>query len=156
MDTLPATPAEAALQLLFKKLHPHLEDAAHALARKANRAELEKLHARLQKARLAVVEVLDGTLASMGEEEALREELEGLSANLTPLGEPFRQSLIVTQLCLEEAPAELLPFAPPGCVGTSTWGPRMVAFLGKLEDPAFQARSRWAGIPEDVGETEEG
>ena len=60
---------------------------------------------------------------------AKREELEGLSANLTPLGEPYRQSLIVTQLCLEEAPAELLPFAPPGCVGTSTWGPRMVAFL---------------------------
>ena len=26
------TPAEQALQLLFKKLHPHLEDAAHALA----------------------------------------------------------------------------------------------------------------------------
>jgi hypothetical protein len=26
-------PAEQALQLLFKKLHPHLEDAAHALAR---------------------------------------------------------------------------------------------------------------------------
>lgn len=156
MDNANLTPAEGTLQLLFKKLHPHLEDAAHALERKANRAELERLHARLQKARFTVVEALDVLLEPLGEEDPLREELEGLSANLTPLGEPYRQSLIVTQLCLEEAPAELLPFAPPGCVGTSTWGPRMVAFLGKLEDPAFQARSRWAGIPEDVGETEEG
>jgi len=156
MDTADLTPAEGTLQLLFKKLHPQLEDAAHALERKANRAELEKLHARLQKARHAVVEALDVFLEPMGEEDPLREELEGLSANLTPLGEPYRQSLIVTQLCLEEAPAELLPFAPPGCVGTSTWGPRMVAFLGKLEDPASQARMRWSGVPEDIGETEEG
>ncbi|HJV91726.1 MAG TPA: hypothetical protein VJ623_15545 [Holophagaceae bacterium] len=150
------TPSEAALQLLFKKLHPHLEDAAHALDRKAPKADLEKLHAKLQRARLAVVEVLDGLVEGLPEEDGLREELEGLSANLTPLGEPYRQSLIVTQLCLEEAPAELLAFAPPGCVAGSAWGPRMVAFLGRLEDPTFQARARWASIPEDVGETEEG
>ncbi|HJV91144.1 MAG TPA: hypothetical protein VJ623_12625 [Holophagaceae bacterium] len=156
MATDEPTPAEGALQLLFKKLHPHLEDAAHAHERKAPKADLEKLHARLQKARFAVVEALDAIMEPLPEEDPLREELEGLSANLTPLGEPYRQSLIVTQLCLEEAPAELLPYAPPGCVGTSTWGPRMVAFLGKLEDPAFQARRRWAWIPEDVGETEEG
>lgn len=156
MENADLTPAEGTLQLLFKKLHPHLEDAAHALERKANRADLEKLHARLQKARFTVVEAMDGIMESLDEADPLREELEGLSANLTPLGEPYQQSLIVTQLCLEEAPAELLPFAPPGCVGTSTWGPRMVAFLGKLEDPKYQARSRWARIPEDVGETEEG
>lgn len=156
MDSGALHPAESALQLLFKKLHPHLEDAAHALARKASRADLEKLHAKLQRARMAVVEHLEDLQEGLPEEDGLREELEGLSANLTPLGEPYRQSLIVTQLCLEEAPAELLPFAPPGCVAGSAWGPRMVAFLGRLEEPTFQARARWASIPEDVGETEEG
>ena len=150
------TPAETALQLLFRKLHPHLEDAAHALQAKAPRAELEKLHGRLQRARLAVVEALEAATAPLPEDDPLREVLEGLSANLTPLGEPYRQSLILTQLCLEEAPAELLPHAPEGCVGGSPWGPRMIAFLSRLEEPAFQARKRWAAIPEDVGETEEG
>lgn len=156
METLAQDPASAALQLLFKKLHPHLEDAAHALQVKAPKAELEKLHARLQRARLAVTETLEGAVEPLAEEDPLREVLEGLAANLTPLGEPYRQSLILTQLCLEEAPAELLPHAPEGCVAGSAWGPRMIAFLSRLEDPAFQARRRWAAIPEDVGETEEG
>lgn len=154
MPPVPPDPAEAALQLLFRKLHPHLEDAAHALRSKAPRTELERLHARLQRARGTVVEALEAALEPLPEEDDLREVLEGLAANLTPLGEPFRQSLTLTQLCLEEAPAELLPHAPEGCVGGSTWGPRMVAFLAQLEDPAFQARVRWAKVPEDIGETE--
>ena len=149
-------PAELALQLLFKKLHPHLEDAAHALQVKAPKAELERLHERLQKARFAVTETLEPLAEGLDAEDPLQEVLENLTANLTPLGEPYRQSLILTQLCLEEAPAELLPHAPEGCVAGSTWGPRMIAFLSRLEDPAFQARKRWAPIPEDVGETEEG
>ena len=45
------TPAETALSLLFKKLHPHLEDAAHALAKGAKANELQRLHLKLVLAR---------------------------------------------------------------------------------------------------------
>lgn len=152
MTSLPSlSPAETALSLLFKKLHPHLEDAAHALAVGSPAAELEKLHARLVRARHQVAEVLD-VLAEGESSTALAEILETLSANLTPVGEAFQQNLILTQLCLEEAPAELLPFAPEGCVIGSPWGPRMIAFLQRLEDPAFQARERWKAVDPDLGD----
>ena len=85
-------------------------------------------------------------------DEDLREVLDTLAANLTPLGENYQQSLILTQLCLEEAPKDLLPFAPEGCVGLSSWGPRMTAFLARLEDPAFQARRRWQDVDPDLGD----
>jgi len=52
-------PAEQALQLLFKKLHPHLEDAAHALRTQARPQELEALHHKLVKACGQSAEVLD-------------------------------------------------------------------------------------------------
>ena len=150
------TPAERALSLLFRKLHPHLEDAAHALAREAPRRDLERLHLKLITARLKVVEILEAESESLPEAHPLTEILDTLAANLTPVGESYRQALILTQLCLEEAPADLLPHAPEGCVVASAWGPRMAAFLARLEDPAFQARRRWEGIDEDIGETEEG
>jgi len=148
MDVLNS--ASEALQLLFKKLHPHLEDAAHALAKGAPREELEKLHARLVRACHQAAEALDA-LAARSEGD-LAEILDTLSANLLPVGAGYRQTLILVQLCLEEAPADLLPFTPPGAVGTSAWGPRMVAFLAKLEDPAFQARARWDAVDPDIGD----
>jgi len=143
-------PAEAALQLLFKKLHPHLEDAAHALETGADAPALERLHERLRRARNQAVEILEAL--AEGSEDGLAESLDGLAAELTPVGESFQQSLILTQLCLEEAPGELLPFAPEGCVARSTWGPRMAAFLARLEDPAFCARARWAAVDPDLGD----
>lgn len=143
--------AEQALQLLFKKLHPHLEDAAQAVKQKSPSEELLRLHRRLQRARHEAMEVLE--LGSGQTEDAvLAEILDTLAANLTPLGENFQQSLILTQLCLEEAPQELLPFAPEGCVSGSSWGKRMVTFLAHLEDPAFQARERWKTIDPDIGD----
>jgi hypothetical protein len=150
------TPAETALSLLFRKLHPHLEDVAHALAKGAPRRELERLHLKLLTARLKTVEVLNATVEALPEEAPLAELLETLAANLTPVGESFRQSLILTQLCLEEAPADLLPHVPAGATASFSWGPRMTDFLARLEDPAFQAHRRWEGIEEDIGETEEG
>ncbi len=150
------TPAETALSLLFRKLHPHLEDAAHALAKGAPRRELERLHLKLITARLKTVEVLEAEVATLAEEAPLTGLLETLAANLTPVGESYRQALTLTQLCLEEAPADLLPHVPEGCVAASSWGPRMTDFLAKLGDPAYQARRRWEGIEEDIGETEEG
>jgi hypothetical protein len=150
------TPAETALSLLFRKLHPHLEDAAHALAKGVPRRELERLHLKLITARLKTVELLEAEAETLPEGAPLAETLDTLAANLTPVGESFRQSLVLTQLCLEEAPAELLPHAPVGCVATSNWGPRMTDFLARLKDPAFQARRRWEGVEEDIGETEEG
>jgi hypothetical protein len=143
--------AEQALQLLFKKLHPHLEDAAHALERKAPDEELLRLHLRLERARHQAVEVLEAWAALEGE-AALSDVLDTLAANLTPVGENYRQSLTLTQLCLEEAPRDLLPFAPAGCVPGSPWGKRMTAFLAHLEDPAFQARERWNAIPSEIGD----
>ena len=150
------TPAETALSLLFRKLHPHLEDAAHALAQGAPRRDLERLHLKLLTARLKTVELLEAEVEKLPEEAPLVEVLDTLAANLTPVGESFRQSLVLTQLCLEEAPAELLTHAPEGCVASSSWGSRMTDFMAKLQDPAFQARRRWAGVEEDIGETEEG
>jgi len=154
-ETAAMTPAERALSLLFRKLHPHLEDAAHALAKGAPRRDLERLHLKLVAARLKVVEVLEADSGALAEEDPLGETLDTLAANLTPVGESYRQALILTQLCLEEAPADLLPHAPEGCVAGSSWGPRMADFLARLADPAFQARRRWEGIDEEIGETEE-
>jgi hypothetical protein len=151
----PMSPAETALSLLFRKLHPHLEDAAHALSRGAARRELERLHLKLIAARLKTVEVLEAEAGALPEGAPLADLLDTLAANLTPVGESYRQALILTQLCLEEAPADLLPHAPEGCVATSPWGSRMTDFLARLRDPAFQARRRWEAIAEDIGETEE-
>jgi hypothetical protein len=153
-DEIP--PAEVALSLLFRKLHPHLEDAAHALATGAPRRDLERLHLKLIGARLKTVEVLEAAVETLPEGAPLAEVLETLAANLTPVGESYRQALILTQLCLEEAPADLLPFVAPGQVTVAPWGPRMTAFLARLVETGFQAHPRWASIPEDIGETEEG
>ena len=68
------------------------------------------------------------------------------------MGETYLQSLVLTQLCLEEAPGDLLPFAPEGCVEASTWGKRMKGFLDRTQDPAFQAEARWASMDPDIGE----
>lgn len=148
------TPAETALSLLFKKLHPHLEDAAHALAKGAKANELQRLHLKLVLARHQVVDILQPLSETTGD-EALADILDTLAANLMPVGENFQQSLILTQLCLEEAPKELLPHVPEGNLGASTWGPRMMTFLQKLEDPAFPAHVRWRDVDENIGETEE-
>ncbi|MCE1205621.1 MAG: hypothetical protein LWW79_13570 [Holophagaceae bacterium] len=157
MDDLDAmTPAETALSLLFRKLHPHLEDAAHALARGAARRDLERLHLKLIAARLKTVELLEAEAEALAGDSPLAELLDTLSANLTPVGESYRQALTLTQLCLEEAPADLLPHVSEGCVATSSWGPRMVDFLARLKEPAYQARNRWEAMAEDIGETEEG
>ena len=155
-ETAAMTPAERALSLLFRKLHPHLEDAAHALAQGAPRRDLERLHLKLIAARLKVVEVLEADSEALPEDDPLGEVLDTLAANLTPVGESYRQALTLTQLCLEEAPAELLPHVPEGCVAASSWGPRMADFLAHLKDPAYQARRRWEAVAEDIGETEEG
>jgi hypothetical protein len=154
-EAVPMSAAETALSLLFRKLHPHLEDTAHALAKGATRRDLERLHLKLLAARLKTVTLLETEAQGLPEDAPLTEILETLAANLTPVGESFRQSLILTQLCLEEAPAELLPHLPPGCVAGSAWGSRMADFLARLEDPAFQAHHRWEAIEEDIGETEE-
>lgn len=148
MDT--QTPAENALQLLFKKLHPHLEDAAHAMSKGVNAKELERLHLKLVKARESVVEILESMLE--GCDEDLAEHLALLADNLSPVGENYQQSLILTQLCLEDAPDDLLPFAPEGCVETSAWGKRLKDFQTHLQDPAFQAEARWASVNPDIGE----
>jgi hypothetical protein len=156
IEAVPMSPAETALSLLFRKLHPHLEDAAHALSKGATRRELERLHLKLIAARLKTVEVIEDAAETLPGDAPLAELLDTLAANLTPVGESYRQALILTQLCLEEAPGDLLPHLPEGCVATSTWGLRMTQFLGQLKDPAFQARRRWEAIEEDIGETEEG
>ena len=148
------TPAETTLSLLFKKLHPHLEDAAHALAMGAKAKELQRLHLKLVLARHQVVDILE-PLSETIQDEALADILDTLAANLMPVGENYQQSLILTQLCLEEAPKDLLPHAPEGAVGSSTWGPRMAAFLQKLENPSFHAPVRWKEVDESIGETEE-
>jgi len=154
-EASPLTPAETALSLLFRKLHPHLEDAAHALAKGAPRRDLERLHLKLIAARLKTVSLLEAEVEKLPEETPLSEALETLAANLTPVGESYRQGLILTQLCLEEAPADLLPHVPEGAVAGSPWGPRMTDFLAHLKDPAYGAHARWEAVEEDIGETEE-
>jgi hypothetical protein len=146
----PLTPAEQALQLLFKKLHPHLEDAAHALAVGAPAPALEKLNLKLVKACHEASEVLDGLAGSS--EGDLAEILGTLSANLLPVGATYQQLLTLVQLCLEEAPADLLPFTPAGSAAGSSWGKRMADFLARLEDPAFHGQARWAGVDPDIGD----
>lgn len=148
------TPAETALSLLFKKLHPHLEDAAHALSKGAKASELQRLHLKLMLARHQVVEILE-PLAESTDDAALADILDTLAANLMPVGENYQQSLILTQLCLEEAPKDLMTHLPAGAAAASTWGPRMSAFLQNLEDPAFHAHARWEEVDESIGETEE-
>ena len=148
------TPAETALSLLFKKLHPHLEDAAHALAKGAKASELQRLYLKLVLARHQVVEILE-PMSETIEDEALAEIMDTLAANLMPVGENYQQGLILTQLCLEEAPKDLLPYTPEGVVGTSSWGPRMTGFLQKLEDPNYHAHVRWKDVDESIGEMEE-
>lgn len=144
------SPAEQALQLLFKKLHPHLEDAAHALGKGGPVSELESRHRRLVKACDQASEILDQLAgACQGE---LAETLETLSANLTPVGANYQQQLILVQLCLEEAPAELLPFTAEGSAAGSSWGRRMADFLGRLRDPGFQARQRWSRVDPEIGD----
>lgn len=148
------TPAERALQLLFKKLHPLLEDTAHALSRDEEASRLVRLHGKLQVARDQASQVLEALAEEAGDPE-LGEVLENLSANLAPLGEPFQQSLILTQLCLEEAPGELMPFVPEGAADGSTWAPRMKDFLARLQDPAYGAKQRWEAVDPDLGDDAE-
>lgn len=164
--------ASSALQLLFKKLHPHLEDAAHAVRNGASSHELEKLHSKLLRTREQVV----GSLETMGDgcdDEELSEILIELSDNLSPVGEAFQQSLILTQLCLEQAVEDLMPFIAaerfpetpePGpsrleladkILATDpelSWMKRVHRFLEQLRDPAFSAENRWDGVDPDIGE----
>jgi hypothetical protein len=146
----PSSPAETALQILFKKLHPHLEDTAHALSRGAEAKDLEKLHQKLLKAREQTVAILEEMTETCDEE--LAEHLAELADNLSPVGESFQQSLILTQLCLEQAPADLLAFAPEGAAEASNWGKRMNDFLARAQDPAFQDEARWASVDPDIGD----
>ena len=60
--------------------------------------------------------------------------------------------LTLVQLCLEEAPAELLPFTAEGSAAQSSWGKRMVGFLARLEDPAFHSHARWAQVDPEIGD----
>jgi len=95
-------------------------------------------------------EVLDGL--SEGSEGELGEILGTLSANLLPVGASYRQQLTLVQLCLEEAPAELLPFAAPGSAAASSWGKRMAGFLARLEDPGFHGEARWTAVDPEIGD----
>jgi len=149
---LEAAAADAALSLLFRKLHPRLEDAAHALAKKAARAELERLHRKLLKDRETVVAALESEATRLPEGSDLRGTLETLAADLTPFGETWKESLTLVQLCLEEAPSELLPFLPEEVPEPPKWAPRLTAFFEKLEDPAFHAEARWSSVDEEIGE----
>lgn len=154
-----ATLAEQALQLLFKKLHPHLEDAAHALdtggrPSGVRASGLLKLHLRLIKARLDVMGKLSDLVDGCDNPD-LAEILDDLASNLTPVGENYQQSLTLTQLCLEEAPGDLVPFLPPGMATGTSWGERMTRFLAQIEEPAFQAKARWQAMDPDIGDTGE-
>jgi len=141
--------ADTALSLLFRKLHPLLEDAAHALASRAPRKELEKLHVKLVKARLVAAEALEKALPEIGD-EALAEAVAELADNLQPSGESFQESLILTQLCLEDAPGTFLPFVPSP--DEAPWMKRLQAFQVLLQDPAQQAESRWESLDPELGE----
>lgn len=147
-----AAAADTALSLLFRKLHPHLEDAAHALAKHAKRDELERLHLKLLRAREATVKALEAEAAKLPEGNDCRASLEALIADLEPFGESWKESLTLTQLCLEDAPSELLPHIPEDAAKAANWAPRLAAFFEKLEDPAFEAQSRWSVVDEEIGE----
>lgn len=147
-----AQAADTALSLLFRKLHPHLEDAAHALSKGAASPELERLHGKLLRARDTAVAALDAEAAKLPEGDGLRESLEALAADLTPFGETWKESLTLTQLCLEEAPAELLPHLPDEVSEPPKWAPRLAAFFEKLEDPAYHAEQRWQGVDVEIGD----
>lgn len=149
---LEAAAADAALSLLFRKLHPRLEDAAHALNKKVAKADLERLHRKLLKDRETVVAALEVEAARLPESSDLRQTLEALAADLTPFGETWKESLTLTQLCLEEAPSELLPFLPEEVPEPPKWALRLAGFFEKLEDPAFRAEARWATVDEEIGE----
>ena len=144
--------ADTALSLLFRKLHPHLEDAAYALAKGAKREELERLHLKLLKARETSLAALEAEAAALPEGDELRASLEALAADLAPFGETWKESLTLVQLCLEEAPAELLPFLPDEVAEPPKWAPRLAAFFEKLEDPAYGAESRWQAVDDEIGE----
>lgn len=143
--------ANLALQLLFKKLHPHLEDAAHALAAGAPRKELERLHQRLLNARAKASEALLGLEA----EGPLAGTLESLGEALEPRDETYRESLILTQLCLEQALEDVLPALPAEALDQASWAPRMARFRQQLEQPGVKAETRWLAVEEDIGEAED-
>lgn len=153
-DPSKALAADTALSLLFRKLHPHLEDAAHALAKSAPKAEQERLHGKLLRAREATVAALDAEALKLPEGDELRESLETLAADLTPFGETWKESLTLTQLCLEEAPSELLPFLPDEVAEPPKWAPRLAGFFEKLEDPAYHAEQRWRSVDDEIGDVE--
>lgn len=147
-------PAEQALSILFKKLHPLLEDTAEALRHKPSMKILTALHLKLMKARIKASEAIQHA-AEQTDDEELCAHLETLSVNLLPVGENFRQSLTLTQLCLEEVPKDLVSFIPAGVSSQSPWGKRMIHFLEKLKDDSFHAEARWSKVDDDIGETEE-
>ncbi len=149
---LEAAAADAALSLLFRKMHPRLEDAAHALAKQAPKAELERLHRKLLKDREATVAALLAEAARLPEASDLRATLDALIADLAPIGETWKESLTLTQLCLEEAPSELLPFLPDELPEPPKWAPRLQTFFEKLEDDRYRAERRWARVDEEIGE----
>lgn len=142
--------ADTALSLLFRKLHPLLEDAAHALATRAPRRELERLHQKLLKARTTALEALEQALPAI-EDTSLAEAVAELAGNLEPTGESFQESLILTQLCLEDAPETFLPFieAPQ----EAPWMKRLEAFRTLIQDPSQQAERRWEAVDPELGET---
>lgn len=148
MDTL--HPAEAALQLLFKKLHPHLEDAAHALAKGADAEALRKLHLKLIRARIVAVEALEGFVDQA--EGDLADELDDLVGNLSPMGETYQESLTLTQLCLEDAAEHLVAFLPAG-LPEASWVGRLQGFQKLLEDPLQRAEARWKAVDPEIGES---
>ncbi|MFZ9834494.1 MAG: hypothetical protein ACO3D2_00440 [Holophagaceae bacterium] len=152
-DQMP--PAEQALSILFKKLHPLLEDTAEALRHKPSVKVLTALHVKLMKARIKASEAIQHA-AEQTDDEELSTQLETLSVNLLPVGENFRQSLTLTQLCLEEVPKDLVAFIPAGVSSQSPWGKRMIHFLEQLKEDHFHAEPRWSKVDDDIGETEEG
>ena len=150
-----ARAADMTLSLLFRKLHPHLEDAAHALSKSAPTPELERLHLKLLRAREATATALKTEALKLPSGDDLRESLEALASDLTPIGETFKESLTLVQLCLEEAPAELLPCLTEEAAASAKWAPRLATFFEHLEDPAYQAKERWKAVDDEIGETTE-
>jgi len=75
-DQMP--PAEQALSILFKKLHPLLEDTAEALRHKPSVKVLTALHVKLMKARIKASEAIQHA-AEQTDDEELSTQLETLS-----------------------------------------------------------------------------